>query len=96
LVPTGTLFTHKATSKYYLSLGSLAREILLAWQVELMPKKIGGKYGYLLGGGRITHTEPKYFAMLDLTEFSVLPSAPVSPLELFLTNKKNCPAATVW
>ena len=39
-----------------------------------------------------THTEPKYFAILDLTEFSVLPSAPVSPLELFSTNKKKLPS----
>ena len=32
--------------------------------------------------------------MLDLDHFRVLPSSPVSPLELYITNKKTLPPRT--
>ena len=84
-----SIIYQKATKKHYMVLGPLVSQGLVVWEVEGVRLGKGNHQAFLLGAGNVINKSPTVLTVLDFDSLSLVPSAPISPINYHLALNKR-------
>ena len=91
LFHTGMIIRMVSTDEYFVCLGFIGKLPVALWRVHPMKIARSAFLAFAAGTGapEFSNSSPTLVCALDLDEFEAVPTKIVSPLQLYIANKKR-------
>ena len=94
LFNTGMIVKVVGKEEYFVSFGFTGKLLVVLWRVQPFKIQRSTMKGFAVGTGDVINSYPTYASALDLDDYEAVPAKVISPLHLYLVNKKKVAACS--
>ena len=91
LLQQASIIQRVSDKEFFFVMGHLAHLVTIAWKVETVNLPRTNHQVFLIGGQVVVNTKATVLAVLNVDDFVVIPTVPISPIHYFIACNKKLP-----